>query len=114
MGHGERPLRIDRIGLAGSSSVRFRATIRHGRGTRQINVDVRAQEILAIADAIRATADQACVPPRSRTGYPEDNLCVGHAIWHLDNPERPMPCITGEIIEIPDAGASLLEAPEEE
>lgn len=99
---GERPLRIDRIGLAGSSAVRFRATIRHGKGTRQIDVDVHAREILAISDAIRATANQACVDPRSRTGYPQDDLSVGHAIWHLDNPDRPMPCVTGRVIEVAD------------
>lgn len=111
---GERPLRVHRVGLAGSNSVRFEATIRHGRGTRRIDVDVHARDILAMADAIRATANQACQHHRSRTAYPSDELSVGHAIWHLDNPDMPMPCITGDIIEIDDGNMALPEISGEE
>ena len=98
--YGEKPLDLRRVGLAGSNCVRFEVTIRHGRGTRRINVDVHAREILAMADAIRATKNQACTAPKSRTGYPQDDLAVGHAIWHLDNPDHPMPCIVGDIIDV--------------
>ncbi len=112
--YGERPLRVHRIGLAGSNAVRYEATIRHGKGTRRIDVDVSAREILALADAIRATANQACVAPRHRTGYPSDDLSVGHAVWHLDNPDRPMPCITGDVIDVSDDGHTLPEATETE
>ncbi len=98
--YGEKPLDLRRVGLSGSNCVRFEVTIRHGKGTRRINVDIHARDILAMADAIRATQNQACTAPQHRTGYPQDDLSVGHAIWHLDNPDSPMPCITGDVIDV--------------
>ena len=87
---GERPVRVRRVGLAGTNSVRYVATIRHGKGTREIGIDIGATEILALADAIRATAHSACNPSCRE---PHIVYNVGHAVWHLDNPNHPMPCV---------------------
>lgn len=75
--------------------VRFLGEIPHAKSTREVAIDVAPETICRIADALRATRGQAChalasnVPPHLR----DEEWHVGHAMWHVDHPDRPMPCI---------------------
>jgi len=75
------------------SRVRFVGTIPHGKSTREIAIDVHPDLILRIADAIRATdGGRACRGPHDRDD-PDPYGSIGHAMWHVENPDRAMPCI---------------------
>src|SRR5215813_15511683 len=87
------PERVHISGLAGSNAIRFLATIKHGNGTRDVAVDVPPEVILRLADCIRATADRACDGKSHRHCPVEEKYVCGHAVWHYDHPEDPMPCI---------------------
>ena len=87
------PIRVHISGLAGSNSVRFLATIKHGNGTPDVAVDVPPEVILRLADCIRATADGACDGKHHRHCPVGEQYVCGHAVWHYDHPADPMPCI---------------------
>jgi hypothetical protein len=88
------PKEVHLAGLAGIGKVRFLAVIAHGKGTREVAVDVPPDLICRIADALRATAGRACDSKHRRICDSEDGKPnVGHAIWHVEHPEQPMPCI---------------------
>jgi hypothetical protein len=92
-------------GLAGSSQIRFCATIPHGKKNRDIVLDIDPALILKIAHAIRATGNGEC---RDKRYNPQPEPTIGHAVWHLDNPEMPMPCVDhSTVIDVP-----VLLAPE--
>ena len=78
------------VGLAGASRVRFFGTIPHGKSKRDIVIDIRPDLILKLADAIRATGNGQCSDPR----YYDGHGTIGHAVWHVENPEHVMPCLT--------------------
>jgi hypothetical protein len=82
-------------GLAGANRVRFVGTIPHGKGTRQIAVDVHPELIVKIAAALVATRDCACDSnwQRRHRHSSEMGWRPGHAIWHIENPDAPMPCV---------------------
>jgi hypothetical protein len=82
-------------GLSGATRVRFIGAIPHGKGTRQISIDVHPDLIVKIAAALIATRDCACDSESKRQWRPPHEMGwrPGHAIWHVENPERPMPCI---------------------
>ena len=82
------------------SSVRFVGTIPHGRSTREVAMDVSPALILRIADAIRATDGGRACSRRHATPDPDPYGSIGHAMWHVENPDRPMPCITGIVIDV--------------
>jgi len=127
---------IQVIGLAGSSRVRFSGRIPHGKARygREVVMDVDPLLILRIADAIHATSGHACCDPafdhcdlKHREGVYEagrmtkDELerfalthRIGHAIWHVDNPDMPMPCrrSRGSVIDIDEAAPALLATTE--
>lgn len=84
----------DIIGMGGSGMVRVCTTISAGRGTRNIPVDLEPKLIVRLAYLLEATKDRACDTSTSRVADPhESGYHVGHAIWHLRNPERAVPCI---------------------
>jgi hypothetical protein len=62
---------------------------------REIAIDVDPELILRIADALRATdGGRKCFwvggnGPRHPNPYGN----IGHALWHVENPDHPMPCI---------------------
>lgn len=93
------PIRVQLMGIV--MGPRFRATFKHGKGTREIDVDVPPKLILQLADAIRATCDGQCDSKTSRY----DTGRYSHAVWHVLNPDQPMPCITGTIIDVEDPTA---------
>lgn len=81
----------------------FHVAWKEGRGQRQVNVRVRAQTILAIADAIRCCPEHICEDPRTGAkGAAHPPTWIGHAIWHLDHPEAVRPCL--------DAGTRIIDA----
>jgi hypothetical protein len=89
------PLEVHLMGMSGLCAVRFLAVIPQGRGRREVAVDVSPDLVLRIADALRATAGAACDTPTSRIsdeGHPA-RYHVGHAIWHVERPGEPMPCV---------------------
>lgn len=90
------PKQIHLAGMSGIGKVRFLAIIEHGRGTREVAVDVPPELILKLADALRATAprDGSC-PCDSKSGKYDahEKFLVGHAVWHVEHPEEPMPCV---------------------
>lgn len=89
-----KPREVHVDGLAGIGSIRFTAVISHGKGTREVAVDVHPDLILLLADALRATQGIACYTKNSRPADGTDSgFHVGHAVWHVKNPDRPMPCI---------------------
>jgi hypothetical protein len=77
------------------SRVRFVGTIPHGKSTREVAIDIDPDLIVRIAAALRATdggrrchwMDGAGPLHRDPYGY------IGHAMWHVENPDQPMPCI---------------------
>lgn len=103
-----RPEHVHLLGMSGLNRVRFLAVVKHGRGTREVAVDVSPELILQIADALRATAGEACDTPTSRIadeGSPH-GYHAGHAIWHVERPDEPMPCVDRcGAIDVLDEGA---------
>lgn len=88
------PTEVHLAGIDGLGMIRFLAVIAHGRGTREVAVDVPPEVICKIADALRATAGHACDGKNYRIADAEDGRPnVGHAIWHIEHPDRPMPCV---------------------
>lgn len=83
------------VGLAGTTRVRFVGEVQHGRSTRSVAVDVHPELIVRIAAALVATKDCACDTrwQRERRHPSELGWLPGHAIWHVENPEMPMPCV---------------------
>ena len=94
----EKPKAVHLEAFVGSGTVVFMTTIRHGRGHRYIAVEAQPEEIICIAAALVATRGTAC---EHRYKTPEglrNEYHVGHAIWHVRNPEHPMPCIDSDKI----------------
>jgi hypothetical protein len=114
-------LRVGIVGLA-FGRLRFRATIPHGRGTRDVDVDMNAEDLLQLADCIRGchqvyetatgqraeSMEQVRLDPRFRPTW------IGHAVWHLERPDRLMPCPPhgARIIDVDEARREI--APPEE
>lgn len=92
------------IGAFGNGVV-VQVRIPHGKHSRMVDVVVSADTIFELAEAFIATAGHACDSRGARIadavpGRPN----VGHALWHLQNPEDPMPCIDhSTVIETQDA-----------
>ena len=103
MTHPTQPEHVYLSGLSGLGVIRFTAVVKHGKGTREVAVNVAPEEIIRIADALRATApkDGAC-PCDSKNGKYDshEKFLVSHAVWHVEHPSEPMPCIDrGAVIE---------------
>jgi hypothetical protein len=94
MTHPTQPLHVHLQELVGKGTIRFLAVIPHGKGTREVAVEVPPDLILRLADALRATRGSACNTANSRIADPtDDGYHVGHAVWHVEHPVDPMPCI---------------------
>ena len=75
------------------SRVRFVGTIPHGKSTREIAIDVHPDLILRIAEALRATDGGRACRGRHERLDPDPYASIGHAMWHVENPEHVMPCL---------------------
>lgn len=103
MTHPTQPEHVYLSGMQGLGVIRFTAVIKHGKSTREVAINVAPEEIIRIADALRATAPRngAC-PCDSKNGKYDshEKFLVGHAVWHVEHPSEPMPCIDrGAVIE---------------
>jgi hypothetical protein len=104
-------------GLAGTGRVRFIGTIPHGNSTRTVAMDVHPDLIVKIAAALIATRDCACDSEwqRSHRHHSEMGWQPGHAIWHVENPDRPMPCVDhSKVIDMNTIAASVQDAQDSE
>lgn len=80
--------------------VRFSGSIPHGPGKRTIWMTVEADDICRLADAIRGCPHNYEEPstgrkPRTLEEAKQSRYVVlwcGHAVWHIEHPDRPMPC----------------------
>ena len=75
------------------SQVRFVGTIPHGKSTREVAIDVDPELILRIADALRATDGGRACRNRHEKLDRDPYGSIGHAMWHVHNPEHVMPCL---------------------
>lgn len=94
-----RDVRI--VGLAWGNA-RLEAEIPSGKGTRTVEVTVDAERILHLADCIRgcqqvyedpATGEK---PKSIKHALADERFkptWIGHAVWHMDNPNKLMPCL---------------------
>jgi hypothetical protein len=88
------------------SRVRFVGTIPHGKSTREVAIDVEPELILRIADTLRATDGGRACRTRHEKLDPDPYGSIGHAMWHVDNPEHAMPCVDHTtVIDVVDASA---------
>lgn len=82
--------------------LRLLVLIPHGKGTRQIHVEMPAEAIMRLADCIRGCPQHVYEDPRTGD-MPADMaqvqreprfvpMWIGHAVWHLEHPEDLMPC----------------------
>lgn len=99
--------------------IRFVGYTQHGKQRRQIRLECSADAILALADAIRGCQQNYEDP---KTGARPESLdeaqsnrrfeptWMGHAVWHLEHPDRIMPCLPHgtQIIEIPLESTALV------
>jgi len=101
------PKHVHPSGMDGIDRVRFLAVIAHGKGTREVAVDIPPELIFALADALRATVGMACDTQNSRVvGDRPDGIHMGLAVWHVEHPDMPMPCIDhSRTIDISDRRA---------
>jgi hypothetical protein len=96
------------------SRVRFVGTIPHGRSTREVAIDVDPELILRIADALRATDGGRACHGRHQPIEPDPYGSIGHAMWHVENPEHPMPCIDhSTIIDVTNVATLPAGTPED-
>jgi len=62
-------------------------SIPHGKGTRTDTVAVPVADILRAADAYRG-----CLRNPAHLHPHESPHSANHAIWHAENPQKPIPC----------------------
>lgn len=89
------------VGLA-FGQVRFVSHVKHGKHTRQVELDCSAEKVLQLADAIRG-CQQVYEDPKTgarprdmgevRSDSRFEPVWIEHALWHLRNPEHLMPCL---------------------
>lgn len=99
-------------------------TIKAGKGTREIRASLSIAALIAFADAVRSCHHcyEDCRTgqrPKSMKqvltevrpdGEPRFTLrWEGHAIWHVENPDRVCPCLDNDttIIDVPDPARVL-------
>ena len=71
----------------GDSQIGVQFTLVHGKGTRVEVVAVPIDLILRVADAYRG-----CLSNPHHLHPGESPHKAGHATWHADNPDSPIPC----------------------
>lgn len=91
----------------------FHVAWKEGRGQRQVNVRVDAETILALADAIRCCDDHIKEDYKTGQRGVGSYRNIGHALWHLENPEMVRPCLAHGA-EIIDVDRALAAGPEDE
>lgn len=70
---------------AGDKVMGVKFSITHGKGNRYEIVRVPISDVLRAADAYRG-----CVGDAAYSG--DDGHNAGHAMWHIEHPDSPIPC----------------------
>jgi hypothetical protein len=84
----------DIYAMNGLGTIRVATTIGAGRGTRNVPIDLSPELIVRLGRLLEVTKGTACETDGSRfVDHDEHGYHVGHALWHLKNPERAVPCI---------------------
>lgn len=94
-------------GRNGACDILLTVAVPHGKSKRDIEVPLEPLAILALADAIRCCPEHILETHRTgkRGPGPEATYVnLGHAVWHLENPDQPRPCLPmhGQIIDVMD------------
>lgn len=114
-----KDVKVTSVDGLGYGRVRFTGFAPHGKHERQVSLICTADEIVRLADAIRGCHVNYEDP---RTGRRPKSLeeardaryepmCISHAVWHLRNPERLMPCLVedGYIIDVPEEASEIVK-----
>lgn len=94
-------------GRNGACDVVLTVAIPHGKRSRDIEVALKPAFVLALARAIDCCPEHILETHRTgkRGPGPEATYVnLGHAVWHLEHPEAPRPCLPmhGQIIDVMD------------
>jgi hypothetical protein len=94
-------------GRNGACDIVLTVAVPHGKKSRTIEVALEPLAILALADAIRCCPEHILGTHRTgRSGPGPEATCVnlGHAVWHLENPDAVRPCLPmhSSIIDVAD------------
>ncbi len=92
-------------GRNGACDVVLTVAIPHGKRKRDIKVALPTNFILELAKAIDCCPEH--ILQTHRTGKPGPGpeatyVNIGHAVWHLENPNMPRPCLPmhGKVIDV--------------
>lgn len=90
------------VGIQGLAygRVRFLGSVLHGASGRAVQLDLEVEDVLRLARAIEGCPHNYEEPRTGRrprtleeAKHSKFVLCnMGHAVWHLEHPDRPMPC----------------------
>lgn len=92
---------VEVTGLQGLAygRVRFSGSIQHGAGRREITMTIEAEDVVHLANALQGCPhnyeDVRGNKPRTLEQARQGKFALtncGHAVWHLEHPDRPMPC----------------------
>ena len=72
-------------GIALAEAIRFETSLPHGKGKQEVGVEVPIATLIRLGEILKHTK------------------APGHAAWHLENPDSPLPCSSCETW-LPDAG----------
>lgn len=95
-------------GRNGACDVVLSVNYPYGKGrVRSIDVPLDPLFILELAKAIECCPDHVMREHRTdRRGPDEVHVNLGHAVWHLYNPDMPRPCLPdGKMIDVIDVPA---------
>lgn len=99
-----KPKHAELVGVQGLAygRIRFLAKFPDGRGHRPVELDVDGELLVAIARHVRGCPQSYEEPSTGRRPETMEEALSdpryvftegGHAIWHMDHPERLMPCL---------------------
>ena len=103
------PVRIEGTAFG---HVRFVAERKHGNHMRYVEVEMDVHVILKLADCIRgcpevyedtSTGDKPTTMEQALSDSRFTPRWTGHAVWHVEHPERLMPCLPQgtKVIDVP-------------
>lgn len=93
-------------GRDGACDVVLTVAVPHGKRSRDVEVPLSPTFILALADAIRCCPEHILETHRTGKRGPGPEASIAnliHAVWHLEHPDMPRPCLpNGAIIDVMD------------
>lgn len=94
-------------GRNGACDVVLTVAIPHGKKSRDIEVPLPPLFVLELAKAIDCCPEHILATHRTGKSGPGPEATyvnLAHAVWHLENPDRPRPCLptNTSIIDVAD------------